>query len=319
MLTPRSRTSERAACSARGFGDDRTPLLLFGAGHVGRAVVLALAPLPFRVRWIDPRAEAFPSHLPANVEAVLSPDPAAEIAAGPAGGFVLVMTHSHPLDLAITMAALSRGDLGFVGLIGSRSKKGRFISRMRAAGLSEPQIEGLTCPIGVSRARGQGARRDRCVGCGPALAGEGTVNERASGGLPGPAMGSPMRGIFDLQEHPHEHRRSRPRFPQARRGPVLRTHALGRGEALRLGPGARRQADRRGLEQHLLDQRPDGACRDHGRAPRLQGAELSRSLRRDPLRLGRALPDVPRRDVFRQGLALPLRHHQGGGDARSAT
>jgi xanthine dehydrogenase accessory factor len=131
------------------FGEDAAPLLLFGAGHVGRAVVLALAPLPFRVRWIDSRPEAFPHHVPANTQPVLAAGPAAEIAAAPRGALVLIMTHSHPLDLDVASAALRRGDLGFVGLIGSQTKKARFLSRMRAAGLAEPRLAGLTCPIGV--------------------------------------------------------------------------------------------------------------------------------------------------------------------------
>ena len=80
---------------------------------------------------------------------MLAAEPAAEIAASPPGALVLVMTHSHPLDLDIASAALQHGDLGFVGLIGSQTKKARFLSRMRAAGLAEARLAALTCPIGV--------------------------------------------------------------------------------------------------------------------------------------------------------------------------
>ena len=137
------------------FGESRTPLLLFGAGHVGRALVLALAPLPFRVRWIDGREDAFPSHMPANVTPVRSGAPEAELALGPPGAFVLVMTHAHPLDLAITAAALGRSDLPFVGLIGSATKQARFERRFRAAGLAENRIASLVCPIGLPGIRGK--------------------------------------------------------------------------------------------------------------------------------------------------------------------
>ncbi|MCO4054015.1 MAG: xanthine dehydrogenase accessory protein XdhC [Bosea sp.] len=129
--------------------DGRQPLALFGAGHVGRALALALAPLPFRLCWIDSRDDAFPPHLAANAEAMLTGDPPAAVAALPAGSFVLVLTHDHALDLAITAAALSRDDLPFVGLIGSATKRARFQRRLRELGLTEHRIAGLACPIGL--------------------------------------------------------------------------------------------------------------------------------------------------------------------------
>ena len=125
-----------------------TPLLLFGAGHVGRAVVLALAPLPFAVRWIDSRADAFPAHVPANAIAVRAPAPEAEVAGAPPGALMLVMTHAHPIDLAVTAAALARPDL-FVGLIGSATKRARFTRRFRSLGLPEARIGELACPVGL--------------------------------------------------------------------------------------------------------------------------------------------------------------------------
>ena len=101
------------------FGDDVRPVLLFGAGHVGRALILFLAQLPFSVTWIDQRPDAFPSHLPANVAAMRLDDPVTAIKAAPEGAFVLVMSHSHQLDLALTSAALADDRFPYVGLIGS--------------------------------------------------------------------------------------------------------------------------------------------------------------------------------------------------------
>jgi xanthine dehydrogenase accessory factor len=129
-------------------GEARTPVLLFGAGHVGRALVLALAPLPFSVRWLDDRAGPFPSHLPANAEAVQMKDPEAEISEAKPGSIILVMTHDHPLDMAITAAALRRG-FPYVGLIGSATKRARFEKRFRELGLSGESIRSLVCPIGL--------------------------------------------------------------------------------------------------------------------------------------------------------------------------
>lgn len=130
-------------------GEDRTPVLIFGAGHVGRALVLALAPLPFAVRWLDDREEAFPAHLPSNASAIRMRDPEAEIAGAKPDSLILVMTHDHPLDMAITAAALKRG-FPYIGLIGSATKRARFEKRFRELGLGGDRIASLVCPIGIS-------------------------------------------------------------------------------------------------------------------------------------------------------------------------
>jgi xanthine dehydrogenase accessory factor len=117
--------------------------------------VLALAPLPFQVRWIDPRPEAFPARAPANARMISAADPTAELAAAPDGALILAMTHSHPLDLALVSAALAAERFGYVGLIGSATKRARFLSQMRAASLSEAALAGLTCPIGVAGIAGK--------------------------------------------------------------------------------------------------------------------------------------------------------------------
>lgn len=131
------------------FGDDRRSLLLFGAGHVGRALILALAPLPFRVDWIDGRDDAFPAAMPGNVRAIRAADPVPAIAAAPAGAFVLAMTHDHALDFAVVDAALRRDDLPHVGVIGSASKRARFSSRLLESGHASDAIRRMVCPIGA--------------------------------------------------------------------------------------------------------------------------------------------------------------------------
>ena len=130
------------------------PVLLFGAGHVGRAIVLALAPLPFEITWIDGREGAFPQHIPANARPVFAPDPVAGLSRAPADAFVLVMTHEHALDLVITAAAL-QGPYPFVGLIGSRTKRARFERRFRGLGIPKSRIESLHCPIGLDSITGK--------------------------------------------------------------------------------------------------------------------------------------------------------------------
>lgn len=131
------------------FGDSNRKLYLFGAGHVGRALILALAPLPFDVIWIDPREGAFPSAVPSSVATIQSENPAAEIGDAPPGSFALVMTHSHALDLEIIDAVLRSPSFAYAGLIGSATKRARFSKRLREAGVAENRIEELVCPIGI--------------------------------------------------------------------------------------------------------------------------------------------------------------------------
>jgi xanthine dehydrogenase accessory factor len=123
---------------------------VFGAGHVGRAVVALLAGLACDVTWIDDRAGQFDG-APAGVRC-LGCDPVAAVARLPPGSHARVMTHDHQLDLALVAALLARGDLASVGLIGSATKRARFASRLRARGLDPAR---LICPIGVPGAGGK--------------------------------------------------------------------------------------------------------------------------------------------------------------------
>ena len=131
------------------FGQPKHTLALFGAGHVGRALILSLAPLNFRVVWIDPRKDAFPSVVPGDVAVSRTPDPVAELDSVPHESFVLVMTHSHDLDFDIVSGALAAQRFAYVGLIGSDTKRARFRSRLKSAGIGERDIETLACPIGI--------------------------------------------------------------------------------------------------------------------------------------------------------------------------
>lgn len=132
----------------------RFHLQLYGAGHVGRAIARVLATLPVQVDWIDERDDAFPSTLlegawPAHIRKVAVDAVEAEVRQAPPGAFFLVLTHQHDLDLRITEAILRRGDFGFFGLIGSKTKKQRFIHRLEALGVSPAAIERMVCPIGL--------------------------------------------------------------------------------------------------------------------------------------------------------------------------
>jgi len=130
-------------------------LQLYGAGHVGRAIATLLATLDVTVDWIDEREEEFADLTtlgtlwPPHIRRVCVDAVEGEVRAAPPGAFYLVLTHSHDLDLRITEAILRRGDFGFLGLIGSKTKRQRFIHRFEQRGIAPEAIGRMTCPIGV--------------------------------------------------------------------------------------------------------------------------------------------------------------------------
>lgn len=122
-------------------------VVVYGAGHVGAALVRALAPLPFRVVWADARAGAC-AGAPDGVEVAETPLPEAVAAEAPPDALHVVLTHSHALDLEIVGAVLAR-EFGFCGLIGSATKRATFRRRLAGRGLARAATERLVCPIGV--------------------------------------------------------------------------------------------------------------------------------------------------------------------------
>jgi xanthine dehydrogenase accessory factor len=128
---------------------DPFPVLVFGNGHVGRALARVLGALPAQVTWIDSRAEDFPAALPDNVEAVVTDTPEDELHTAPDGAFVVVTTHSHALDFALIETALAREDWRYIGLIGSKSKRAQFERRLAARGFPPEGAARVRCPIGT--------------------------------------------------------------------------------------------------------------------------------------------------------------------------
>lgn len=125
-------------------------LQLYGAGHVGRAIVRLLAGLPCRVWWIDERESEFPpGPLPPHIERVCVEPVQAEVGLAPPGCHYLVLTHSHDLDMAIAQAVLARDDVAWFGLIGSATKRARFEHRLAARGVPAERLARMVCPIGL--------------------------------------------------------------------------------------------------------------------------------------------------------------------------
>jgi xanthine dehydrogenase accessory factor len=124
----------------------RHEVRVFGAGHVGSALVTLLAALDCRVLWVDDR----PRQMAAAPRGVVTGhDPLAAVAEAPAGCHFVVMTHDHRLDERLAEAILRRGDFHWFGMIGSRSKRARFEHRLRQKGLDPGSLTRMICPIGI--------------------------------------------------------------------------------------------------------------------------------------------------------------------------
>ena len=127
----------------------RPHVLIFGAGHTGRALACALAALPFATTVIDDR-EGVMNGLPAAITCTRMADPVAAIATAPSQAGFVIMSHSHALDYRLTEAALARGDAAYVGMIGSATKRARFEASFLRAGGRRDALARLTCPIGAA-------------------------------------------------------------------------------------------------------------------------------------------------------------------------
>lgn len=133
----------------------RFGIVLFGAGHVGRALVRVLGTVDARITWVDSRANEFPREVPDNTRVVLSDEPLSEVQAARPGSHFLVMTHSHALDLDLVEAVLRRHDIAFCGMIGSDTKRRTFENGLAKRGLAASALARFTCPIGISSLTGK--------------------------------------------------------------------------------------------------------------------------------------------------------------------
>ena len=136
------------------------PLALFGAGHVGLAIAHISRDLPLALHWIDSRDAQFPEQAPGRGWRQEVCSPAADAVPDLQGGSaVLVMSHNHAEDFDIVAACLrrqrERGDLAFIGMIGSRTKWASFRQRLQARGFTADDLARVTCPIGVPGVAGK--------------------------------------------------------------------------------------------------------------------------------------------------------------------
>lgn len=125
-------------------------VVLFGAGHVGNALIALLGRLPCVVQWVDERDELFPDEVPANVQVEATDTPDAIVDAAPPGAYFLVMTHNHALDFSLTTRIMRRRDVAYFGLIGSQTKRVKFERRLLERGVEAERLDEIVCPIGVA-------------------------------------------------------------------------------------------------------------------------------------------------------------------------
>ncbi len=130
------------------------PLALFGGGHVGNALVRILGGLPVSVTWVDSRDEIFPADVPGNVLCEHADPVFRAVADLPPGSSVLIMSFSHAEDLDVVAACLmrlrTRGDLPYIGLIGSKTKWATFRHRLSERGFVPAELHAITSPIGLA-------------------------------------------------------------------------------------------------------------------------------------------------------------------------
>jgi xanthine dehydrogenase accessory factor len=139
------------------FAANGVNIMLFGAGHVGQALVPILSALPCHITWVDSRAAQFPVNDNSfyNVKNVVSEAPKDEVVTMPNNSYYIVMTHNHQMDFDISQAILKREDFSYLGLIASDTKWRRFQQRYKHRDIEAKQVGRMSCPIGLSGVTGK--------------------------------------------------------------------------------------------------------------------------------------------------------------------
>jgi xanthine dehydrogenase accessory factor len=126
----------------------RPHVYVFGAGHVGDALAMALSLVPLRIILVDTREDELSATQVPGIETCLTAMPEAVVRDAPEGSAFVVLTHDHALDFLITAEALARDDTSYVGMIGSKTKRATFRNWLTRE-VGRPEIlDRLVCPVG---------------------------------------------------------------------------------------------------------------------------------------------------------------------------
>ena len=137
------------------FPESKRSVVVFGAGHVGKAVVQVLSECDARIDWVDARAEQFPEVIPGNVQRFIQEHPEVLIEDLRADAIVLILTHDHALDYRLLRTLLDETELSSIGMIGSQTKSDRFRARLRRDGIPEEADARWRCPVGLPEVGGK--------------------------------------------------------------------------------------------------------------------------------------------------------------------
>lgn len=137
------------------FAATEVKILLYGAGHVAKALVPILSTLPCQIRWLDNRQHLFPQQQYANVEMVCTDQPEKEWQSCQDYHYFIVMTHNHQLDYEITRQILNHVEFTYLGLIASTTKWRRFQMRYQHQGIDIERVKRMSCPIGLENVKGK--------------------------------------------------------------------------------------------------------------------------------------------------------------------
>lgn len=126
------------------------PIVVFGAGHVGQALVRLLLNLDCRVMCIDSRQDWL-DKLPESSSLVKQlqlnmPDAVAML---PDNAFVVLMTMGHTTDKPILLEILKTREFPYIGVIGSKAKAVQLYKDIDEAGLPVACKEKFFCPVGL--------------------------------------------------------------------------------------------------------------------------------------------------------------------------
>lgn len=125
-------------------------IVVFGAGHIGKALMKVLEDIDCSVKWFDTRADQFPKQLPSHIKTIIMNNPEMAVESCEKESYFLILTHDHGLDQQLCEAVLARRDSQYCGLIGSETKNLKFKQRLLKKGFSQKELKHLSCPMGLS-------------------------------------------------------------------------------------------------------------------------------------------------------------------------
>ena len=131
------------------YDDKNTNLYIFGAGHIGQALISKLENINFNTFLIDSRENFLKMTNINNINYLLSKKPWEIVNRLKDNSYFVVLTHSHDYDLKIINEVLKK-NFTFLGLIGSKTKKNRFFKRLIDNGHNKSLVETIECPIGIN-------------------------------------------------------------------------------------------------------------------------------------------------------------------------